>query len=264
MATGALVRQDAVLETRQLSVSYGGVDSLADVDLRVGVGEIVGLIGPNGAGKTTMIDALSGFVRPKRGRIEFLGHEINTWPAHRRARSGLTRTFQSIESFEPLTVRANLLAAGEAHRRRRPLRDRLRGRGDEVEQRVDTMLGLFALGDVRDAFPPDLPYGIQKLVGLAMALMIEPSVILLDEPAAGLDDPAVAVLTEQLRRLRDDGLGLLLVDHDMDLVFDLCDRVYVLDFGRLIFEGEPEAVRSNERVRIAYLGTPAPTGGAAT
>lgn len=252
-----------VLATRQLSVSYGGVDSLVDVDLHVDAGEIVGLIGPNGAGKTTMIDALSGFVRPKRGRIEFGGRDVVGWPAHRRARGGLTRTFQSIESFGPLNVRANLLAAGEAAGRRRPLRTRWR-RTDDVALRVASVLTQLELDDVAEAFPPDLPYGTQKLVGLAMALMIEPSVILLDEPAAGLDDPAVEVLAAQLRRLRGEGLGLLLVDHDMDVVFDLCDRVYVLDFGRMIFEGTPEEVHSNEQVRLAYLGTPASTADTAS
>ncbi|HRE03011.1 MAG TPA: ATP-binding cassette domain-containing protein, partial [Ilumatobacteraceae bacterium] len=166
--------------------------------------------------------------------------------AHRRARAGLTRTFQSTESFAPLTVRANLGAAAEAHRGRRAQR--------EISQRVDAVLAALGLDAVADSFPPDLPYGTQKLVGLGMALIVEPSVVLLDEPAAGLDAASVAILKQRLRSLREQGLALLLVDHDMDVLFDVCDHVAVLDFGQIIAAGTPDMVRADERVRAAYLG----------
>lgn len=235
----------AELRTHGLSVSYGGVAALSDVDIDVRPGQLVGLIGPNGAGKTTLIDSLSGFVRPSRGRVELDGRDISRLPVHRRAQLGLGRTFQSIESFEPLTVRGNVRTAAEARRGRR---------GEDTEARVDAALHQLGLDDVADEFVSELSYGLQKLAGLAMTLVREPSIVLLDEPAAGLDAVAVDAMSAQLRRTCELGVGVLIVDHDMDLVFGLCDDVYVLDFGRVIAHGPPADIRVNDDVRTAYLG----------
>ncbi|MEO5723251.1 MAG: ABC transporter ATP-binding protein [Ilumatobacteraceae bacterium] len=241
-----------MLESIQLGVSYGGVDALRDVNITVCSGEMVGLIGPNGAGKTTMIDTLSGFVRPSFGRVIFAGRDITGLATHRRSRLGLARTFQSVESFEPLTVEANVRAAADT-----AIDDglfaRLR-RGSVIDEQIGSTLAQLDLTNVADAFPSELSYGRQKLVGLAMALVREPRVVLLDEPAAGLDAASIEVLGRQLRRVQQRGIGVLLVDHDMDVVFGLCQRVYVLDFGRLIAEGPPEVIRDDQRVRSAYLG----------
>lgn len=236
---------NAELRTHGLSVSYGGVAALSDVDIDVRPGQLVGLIGPNGAGKTTLIDTLSGFVRPTRGRVELAGRDISRLPVHRRARLGLGRTFQSIESFEPLTVRGNVRTAAEARRSRR---------SEDIEEKVDAAIHQLGLDDVADEFVSELSYGLQKLAGLAMTLVREPSIVLLDEPAAGLDAVSVEAVTAQLRRACEDGVGVLMVDHDMDVVFGLCDDVYVLDFGRIIAHGPPAEIRVNEDVRTAYLG----------
>jgi branched-chain amino acid transport system ATP-binding protein len=236
-----------VLETIRLGVSYGGVGALCDVDLKVFAGEMVGLIGPNGAGKTTAIDTLSGFVRAQSGRVRFCGHDITAMQPHRRAQLGLGRTFQSIESFEPLSIGDNVRVAVTP----RGLR-----RSRDTDLRVAAILDQLDLTAVASAFPGELSYGQQKLAGLATALVREPRVLLLDEPAAGLDGASVEVLGTQLRRVREGGVGVLLVDHDMDVVFGLCDRVYVLDFGRLISVGTPDAVRQDPRVTSAYLGQP--------
>ncbi|HEY4332420.1 MAG TPA: ABC transporter ATP-binding protein [Ilumatobacteraceae bacterium] len=251
MSAGTPVDGQPVLETIRLCVSYGGVGALGDVDLNVSAGEMVGLIGPNGAGKTTAIDTLSGFVRPQSGTVRLDGRDITAMPPHRRARLGLGRTFQSIESFEPLSVEDNLRVAVAPARRRTPL---------DIDQRVAAILAQLDLAEVASAFPAELSYGQQKLAGLATALIREPRVLLLDEPAAGLDGGSVEILAQQLRRVRHSGVGVLLVDHDMDVIFGLCDRVYVLDFGRLIAVGTPDVVRHDPRVTAAYLGGPAPAG----
>ena len=243
----------ALLDCRELAVSYGGLAALKPVDLTVDSGQLVGLIGPNGAGKTTLIDGLTGFVRSS-GDVMFAGRKLNGLRPHARARAGLARTFQSLELFEDLTVRENVLVAAEPARWWSPFVDAAGGGRRRDDTAVDALASVGA-EEFADAMPGELPNGLRKLVAVARALAPRPSMILLDEPAAGLDTDESRLLGLQLRKVVARGLGMLLVDHDMGLVLSVCDYVYVLDFGVLIAEGTPDAVRSDERVIHAYLGS---------
>jgi branched-chain amino acid transport system ATP-binding protein len=244
---------DSVLATDNLAVSFGGVHAVNQVSLRVAPGQLVGLIGPNGAGKTTCIDALTGFVRSSGG-ITFDGHDISRWPAHRRARVGLLRTWQSTEIFSDLTVAENLQIGTEtegvlkvladlvAPARRRPVKD------------VHAVLDQLGIDGLADRMPSDLSAGQRKLVGVARALAADPKLVLMDEPAAGLDSHESLELGQHLRGVVDRGTAILLIDHDMGLVLSVCDYLYVLDAGRLIAEGTPAEIRRNPLVLSAYLG----------
>ena len=247
----------ALLECRGVSVKYGGLLAVEPTDLAVERGQLVGLIGPNGAGKTTLIDAITGFTT-STGAVVFDGVDLSGMRAHRRARAGLGRTFQQLELFDDLTVTENLLVAAERTRWWSPLVDVVRPNRDAG---VDVTAALRAVGAeaYADAVPTELPNGVRKLIAVARALAGLPSMILLDEPAAGLDSDESEVLGERLRGLVDHGLGMLLVDHDMGLVLSVCDYVYVLDFGKIISEGPPDVVRSDEQVIRAYLGSGAST-----
>jgi branched-chain amino acid transport system ATP-binding protein len=240
------------LSTDRLSVAYGGVHAVVDVNLRVGAGAIVGLIGPNGAGKTSAIDALSGFT-PASGTITFDGADISTLPPHRRVQLGLVRTWQSVELFDDLTVRDNLSVASEPQGIRVFLRDLIRPPKDQAPQ-VDAALQAVGLPHIADELPTSLSQGDRKLVGVARALAASPKLLLLDEPAAGLDRDRSIEFGHHLRDLARGGLSMLLVDHNTQLVLDVCDYIYVLDFGSIIAEGNPSEIRSNRRVVEAYLG----------
>ena len=234
-------------------MSYGGVRAVADVSFEVGQGELVGLIGPNGAGKTTTIDAICGFT-PHVGSVELLGRDLSKAPAHRRARAGLARTWQSVELFEDLTVRQHCEVTAHRIGFRDLLADMARPRRHRDDAAVSGALALLGLQDVAGVLPVELPHGTQKLVGIARALAGAPNVLLLDEPAAGLDSAESAELGRRLRRIVRGGVSILLVDHDTQLVMDTCDRVLVLDFGSLIAQGPPEQIRANPVVIEAYLG----------
>ncbi len=252
--TGAATSTPApVLDVRGLGVRYGGVQALDDLSFTVAPGEVVGLIGPNGAGKTTCIDALTGFTTPSGGRIRFAGRSLDGVPPHERARRGFVRTFQSLELFDDLTVRENLLVAAAPPTWRSTLTDalRLKPRADAA---VDEALDLVGLASMAERHPIELPNGQRHLVALARALVPGPALVLLDEPAAGLDPTETATLGHLLRRLPARGTSVLLVDHDMGLVMGACDRVLVLDFGRLVASGPPAQVRNDPAVVAAYLG----------
>jgi branched-chain amino acid transport system ATP-binding protein len=246
----------ALLETRGLTVRYGGLAANEDVDIAVEPGRLVGLIGPNGAGKTTFIDAITGFTSVAVGTIEFDGQEINGLSADRRAHLGLVRTFQSLELFEDLTVRDNLLVAADSPRWYSFVLDLLRpGRGERrLEQQVDRALDALSLTEWADRLPSDLSHGQRKLVGVARALAADPKLLLLDEPAAGLDTAESQKLGMHLRQFLDGGTSIFLIDHDMGLVLNVCDYIYVLDFGRVIAEGTPAQIRRDPAVVKAYLG----------
>ncbi len=224
-----------VLAVRGLSVAFGGVHALSQVDLEVREGELVGLIGPNGAGKTTLIDAVTGFV-PFTGQVRLDGQDVGRMAPHERARLGLSRTWQNTDLFDDLEVVENVAVAG--------------GTAQTLE--------LVDLDWAAPAMPDQLSEGTRKLVGVARALAGEPRLLCLDEPAAGLDSRESEELGRSLRELADRGQSTLLIDHDMGLVLSICDRVVVLEFGRVIADGPPEAVRQNERVIAAYLGGGAP------
>jgi len=238
------------------------VVALDAVDVSVEHGQLVGLIGPNGAGKTTFIDAITGFA-PCAGKV-YLGEEdVSRLPAHRRARRGLARTWQSTELFDDLTVVENLAVASSSTPWWQALAAVLRGRASEGEGTRD-VLDQLGLADVARAEPASLPQGQRKLVGVARALAARPALLCLDEPAAGLDTSESHVFGQQLRAIVDRGTTILLIDHDMNLVLSICDKVIVLDFGRVIFEGSPVEARTNPTVVEAYLGTSEPTTGSAS
>ncbi|MEX0846271.1 MAG: ABC transporter ATP-binding protein [Ilumatobacteraceae bacterium] len=246
----------ALLKTFDLTVRYGGLAANADVNLEVPEGKLVGLIGPNGAGKTTFIDAITGFTGISSGRVEFDGKDLDGLTPDRRAHSGLSRTFQSLELFEDLTVRENLLAAAERPTWWSFILDLLRPPKTSAanEARVTEALGVLGLDGIADRLPMDLSHGQRKLVGVARALAAKPKLLLLDEPAAGLDTTESQLLGQHLRNFLETGTTIFLIDHDMGLVLNVCDYIYVLDFGKIIAEGTPAEIRKDPAVVTAYLG----------
>jgi branched-chain amino acid transport system ATP-binding protein len=244
-----------VLRATGISVRFGGLHAVADVDLEVGDGQLVGLIGPNGAGKTTFIDAISGFVRCE-GRVELDGDDLTRLPPHARARHGLARTWQSIELFDDLSVGENLVVASHRPSVWRTIGETVSA-PDSRSDEIGPALELLGLGADAVKLPSELSQGRRKLAGIARALVARPRVLCLDEPAAGLDTRESEELGSRLRRLADGGQSMLLVDHDMGLVLGICDEVVVLEFGRVIARGAPEAVRNDPQVIGAYLGSAA-------
>jgi branched-chain amino acid transport system ATP-binding protein len=255
-----------LLVADNITVRFAGITALSDVSLAVGEREIVGLIGPNGAGKTTMFNCLSGSLRPNAGTVRFGGTSISGLPTHKRARLGIGRTFQRIELFSGMTVREHLVVAERARRRNGALwKDILGIGGADAEERTRVDATLELLGLTADADRPieALSLGRGRLVEVGRALMTDPRLLLLDEPSSGLDRDETRALTATLRAVHQQhGTALLLVEHDVDMVIDLVERLYVLDFGTLIAEGPAGEVLQDARVREAYLGEgPAQTGG---
>jgi len=246
----------ALLEARGVTVRFGGNVAAQDVDLDVEPGRITGLIGPNGAGKTTTFNALCGLQQMAGGRIMLDGDDITKLPAHKRARRGLARTFQRLEVFTLLSVRENILAGAEI--RRTWVRRAGHGaRGDDrsPEEITDELIERLGLTDVAEERVDSLPTGRARLVELGRALAAQPRLVLLDEVSSGLNETETEAMAEVLRGLARDGLGILLVEHDMSLVMSTCDDIYVLDFGEIIAVGPPKEIQGNARVQEAYLGS---------
>ena len=238
-------RPGETLRASAVSRSFEGVQALRDVTLELRRGEIVGLIGPNGAGKSTLVNVLSGFDRPTTGAIEFEGRDVTSWTPHRRGRHGLARTFQHSHAFRSLSVRENIEVAALGVRAGRR---EARRRAAELLER----LGLTARADRPAAA---LPHGDERRLGLARALATDPRFVLLDEPAAGLSESDLEEFGAVIRSVRDEhGAGVLLIDHNMALVMEVCDRVHVLDQGRMLATGTPTQIRGNLDVASAYLG----------
>jgi branched-chain amino acid transport system ATP-binding protein len=250
----------ALLQVDGVSKRFGGVFALQDVGFEVREGEIIGLIGPNGAGKTTMFNIVSGVFDPDQGEVRYADRNLAGVRPHRRARMGIARTFQNLQLFSRMTVLENLMVPVDAASKRGLLADALRlpvARYEEqrAEERARAMLHFLGLGDVAERVAGTLSIGMQRRVELGRALCLRPRLLLLDEPAAGLDVRETADLAATLKRVRDRfDLTMLLVDHDMALVMRTCEHIYVLDFGRLIAEGPPEQIRENPSVIAAYLG----------
>jgi branched-chain amino acid transport system ATP-binding protein len=232
----------AILEVRGLMMRFGGVMALNAVDMDVPTGEITGLIGPNGAGKTTLFNVINGMLEPSSGTVRLSGVDATRFPPHRRAKLGLARTFQRLELFASLSVRDNVRVAAELAGRR------------HIKRAVERILTRVGLEDVADRTAGELPTGSARLVEIARALATQPTVLLLDEPASGLGEAETAHLAALLHDLAGEGLAILLVEHDVNFIMEVCDSIYVLDLGEVIAHGTPDAIRHDPRVLSAYLG----------
>jgi sulfate-transporting ATPase len=246
---------ERVLEIRDMTVKYGGTVAVDSFSATLRPGRVLGLIGPNGAGKTTLIDAVTGFKRAEEGTLLLDGENISRLSPTKRARAGVGRSFQSLELFEDSTVLANLRSASDPHDFGAYFGDLVYPKDPPLTGEVVSVIKEFRLGDDLDRLVENLPYGQRRLLAIARAVVSRPSILLLDEPAAGLDEVETRELAHLVRRLADEwGIGVLLVEHDVDFVMSVCDEVVVLDFGRTIAEGAPEQVRNDPIVIAAYLG----------
>jgi branched-chain amino acid transport system ATP-binding protein len=261
MAATRAANGEAVLEAVGLARSFGGVVALRDYAIRIEAGDLIGLIGPNGAGKTTVFNLLSGVLRPDAGRIYWRGTEVTDRPTHALARLGLARTFQNIRLFPDLSVIENVMAGlhmrhGEGLLATLLALPRFRRAETAIRRRAQETLelaGLEALAAIRAG---DLAYGDQRRVEIARALATEPQVLLLDEPAAGMNPSETQAVVALIRRVHADlGLAVLVVEHDMRLIMNLCRRIQVLDRGRFLAAGTPEEIQADAAVVAAYLGT---------
>ncbi len=241
-------RSGASLRAAGVSRAFEGVHALRGVSVELSRHEVVGLIGPNGAGKSTLVNVLTGFDFPDEGSVELEGRDVTRWRPHRRGRAGLSRTFQHSRSFRGLSVRENVevaaLGVGASPR--------------DAQRRADRLLESLQLGAYAGARAGSLPHGDERRLGVARALATEPRFVLMDEPAAGLPEAEVPAFAEVVRSVRDEhDAGVLLIDHNMALIMDVCDRIQVLDQGRTLAEGTPGEIRENLDVAAAYLGEPA-------
>ena len=236
----------AVLTVDSVSVNFGGLRALTNVSLDVGSGEMVGLIGPNGAGKSTLISVLSGLCAPAGGHVMFDGRDLLRTPAHARVRYGVTRTFQRLELWDSMSVYENVRTAAEFAARARS--------GFNARQACDDAIAALGLARIAGSSTGALPTGTARLVEVARALASRPKLMLLDEPSAGLDNAESERLGHVLADVVAQGTSILLVEHHVDLVFQHCATVYVLDFGQVIASGSPQQIQRDERVRSAYLG----------
>ncbi len=251
------LRRGQALDVRGVSVSFGGVVAVDAVSFEITPGEVVGLIGPNGAGKTTLLDLITGFTRPASGSILLDGIDVSQWSPERRARAGISRSWQSVELFDELTVGDNLRVAEDTRSRRYFVRDLLLPDHRALSPFAESVVDDLGLRPVLDQRPNALSLGTIKLVGIARTIVANPGIVLLDEPAAGLDERERRELAEVIRQIADrHGIAVVVVEHDMALILNTCDRIVVLDFGQKIADGPAGAVQSDERVILAYLGEP--------
>ena len=238
----------ALLEIRNATVQFGGITAVNDASMQVEAGTITGLIGPNGAGKTTLFNVITGLQPPTRGTIIFRDQDVTGAPANFRAKLGMGRTFQRLEAFGSLTIRENIQVAREI---KGGARTWLRTRKDPM---VDELIDRVGLREYADQRADSVPTGVARLLEIARALAIEPTLLLLDEPSSGLDEAETEEFGGLLKQLARGGTAILMVEHDMDLVMGVCDLIHVLEFGQVIATGRPDEIRADKKVQAAYLG----------
>jgi branched-chain amino acid transport system ATP-binding protein len=249
-----------LLETNALSKAFKGLIALKDHSLRIGAGEIVGVIGPNGSGKSTLFNLITGFIRPTGGKIQLAQKSIHALDPASITRLGVARTFQGTRLFKTLTVLENVRAGAQLRFPTGTLENilglaRAGSQGRSIDARAFEVLELVGLADQARVIAGDLPYGDQRRLEIARALATQPKLLMMDEPAAGLDARETATLLDLIRSIRDRyGLSVMVIEHDMDLIMNLCERIQVLAYGETICEGSPAQVQANPRVREAYLG----------
>ena len=245
----------SLLQVRGVSRHFGSLVAVNDVSLTVEPGELRAVIGPNGAGKTTFFNLISGFFPPTKGTISFDGTDITAWPADRRVKHGMARTFQITEIFPELSVRENLRIPVEVAAGLRLMPWLSREADAKIRTRLDELLKMGGLADKADRLVSELPHGDQRATEIMMSIALRPRLLLLDEPTAGMGDQETYDITRLIRRLhRDEKLSIVLIEHDMRVIFHLADRIMVLAEGAVLSEGTPDEIAKDEKVQAAYLG----------
>ena len=249
-----------LLAINDLSMQFGGLTALKDLSFAIEPGEIRGLIGPNGAGKTTLFNVISGVYRPTKGSIVFKGSDVSTLKPHQTTRLGIVRTFQAVTLFKNFSVLKNVMVGGHLHSKYNYWGALLNTRNtraneQENERKALEILEFMGIDQYKDEVAANLPHGHQRALGIAIAMAAEPKLLMLDEPCTGMNPEETAEIVGLINKIRDRGVTILLIEHDMKVVMGICDTITVINFGTRIAEGPPEVIQQDEGVHEAYLGS---------